>query len=62
MYKHVDGAYELWSDKDIKAGEEMFCDYERDYAPCEWYDKMQNTLGNVPLSKLPKHINAMYVE
>jgi len=60
IYKHLDGAYELWSDADIKAGEEMFCDYERDYAPCEWYDKTQNALGNVPLSQLPKHINAMY--
>ena len=34
--------------KDVKAGEEMLCDYDRDYAPCPWYDEPQRSRGNVP--------------
>jgi len=63
-YRHSEdgGSYamELWTTKNIKAGEEMFCDYARDYAPCEWYDKMQNERGNIPLSQIPAIINKMY--
>jgi len=61
-YRHEDGAYEIWSVKDIKEGEEIFCNYENDYAPCEWYDTMQNEKGNTPLSQLPSKINDMYSE
>lgn len=62
-YRHCEpGVMELWTSKDIKAGEEMFCDYARDYAPCPWYDKMQNDRGNTPLSQIPAYINSLYAE
>jgi hypothetical protein len=39
---------ELYTTKDVKAGEEMLCDYDRDYAPCPWYVELQRSRGNVP--------------
>lgn len=60
-YRHCEpGVLEIWTIKDIKAGEEMYCDYEKDYAPCAWYDKLQNERGNVPLSQIPMHINKLH--
>ena len=51
---------ELYTTKDVKAGEEMLCDYDRDYAPCPWYDELQRSRGNVPLSQLNAEIEKMY--
>jgi len=55
-----EGALELWTVKDIKAGQEMFNHYHKDFAPCMWYDELQRSRGNVPLSQLNDHINALY--
>jgi hypothetical protein len=61
-YRHCEpGVMEIWTTKDIKAGDEIYCDYEKDYAPCAWYDKLQNKRGNVPLSQIPRHINSSYL-
>ena len=38
------------------------CDYDRDYAPCPWYDELQRSRGNVPLSQLNAEIEKMYPE
>ena len=51
---------ELYTTKDVKAGEEMLCDYDRDYAPCPWYVELQRSRGNVPLSQLNAEIEKMY--
>ncbi len=40
----------------------MLCDYDRDYAPCPWYDELQRSRGNVPLSQLNAEIEKMYPE
>jgi hypothetical protein len=55
-----EGVLELWTVKDVKAGEEMFNQYHKDFAPCRWYDELQQSRGNVPLSQLNDHINALY--
>jgi len=64
-YKHLqesryDGSMdffmELWSLRDIEEGEEMFCDYGKDYGPCAWFDELQQKRGNVPLSQVPAFI------
>lgn len=54
------GVLELWTVKDIQAGEEMFNDYGADFGKCPWYDEMQFSRGNVPLSHLAETIEAMY--
>lgn len=51
---------ELWTIKDIVAGEEMFNAYHNDFAPCPWYDELQRSRGNVPLSQLNAEIEKMY--
>jgi len=55
-----EGALELCTIKDVKAGEEMFNEYHKDFAPCQWYDELQRSRGNVPLSQLNDHINELY--
>jgi len=57
-----EGVLELWTVKDVKAGEEMFNQYHKDFAPCKWYDELQRSRGNVPLSQLNDYISAMYDE
>lgn len=60
-YNHDEaGALELWTVKDIKAGEEMFNAYHVDFAPCPWYDELQRSRGNVPLSQLNDSIEKLY--
>merc|ERR1711937_623956 len=60
-YVHdTEGVLELWTVKDVKAGEELFNEYHKDFAPCKWYDELQRSRGNVPLSQLNDHINALY--
>merc|ERR1719313_649374 len=51
---------ELWTVKDIEAGEEMFNAYQHDFAPCPWYDELQRSRGNVPLSQLNESIEKLY--
>ena len=53
---------ELWTTKSIKAGEEMFNEYHKDFAPCPWYDTLQRERGNVPLSQLNEDIEKMYAK
>lgn len=55
-----EGVIELWTVRDIKAGEEMLNEYHKDFAPCQWYDELQRSRGNVPLSQLNDHINTLY--
>ena len=43
-----------------QAGEEMFNAYNLDFAPCPWYDELQTSRSNVPLSALDDHINSLY--
>jgi len=60
-YNHDEkDVFELITTKDIKAGEEMFNRYDLDFAPCEWYDALQKSRGNVLLPELNEHINALY--
>ena len=51
---------ELWTIKDINAGEEMFNAYHVDFGPCVWYDELHRSRGNIPLSQLNKEIEKMY--
>jgi len=44
--------FELWTVKDVKAGEEMFISYSRDFGSCKWFDDFHNSAGRVPLSQL----------
>ena len=55
------GVIELWTIKDVAAGEEMFNDYSHDFKPIQWYDAIckERNLGT-PLSALPAMIEAMY--
>jgi hypothetical protein len=50
---------ELWTVKDIKAGEEMFNQYHNDFGPCGWYDEKHRSRGNIPLSQLNDEIEKM---
>ncbi len=51
-----------WTIKDVTAGEEMFNAYHHDFAPCPWYDELQRSRGNVPLSQLNAEIEKMYAK
>jgi len=60
-YCHDDAdALEIWTTRAVKAGEEMFCDYEADYAPCQWYDELMLSRGNVPLNLLAAYLNGQH--
>merc|ERR1712217_764959 len=50
-------AYEVWTLKDVEAGEEMFIDYKKDFPKCEWYDHYHESNGRTPLSSLGEKIN-----
>ena len=59
MYNHEEkDAYEIWTTKDIKAGEEMLCNYGQDYGPCKWFDEFHNEAGRTPLSQLGDIVDA----
>lgn len=53
---------EIWTIKDVKAGEELLTDYGENLASCDWYDKLCEGRGLVPLNKLPAEIEKMYGE
>jgi len=60
-YNHdAEGVLEIWTKRSVKAGEEMFNDYGADFGPCAWYDDLQESRGNMPLSKLSDFISKMY--
>ena len=61
---HMDkmGEMELWTVRDVKAGEELLIDYKEDYVACDWYDTLCNDNGLTPLSKLGFIVDAMYTE
>jgi len=53
IYKHEEqDVFELWTVKDIKAGEEMFIHYSNAFGPCKWFDELHNAAGRTPLSQL----------
>jgi hypothetical protein len=54
------GEMELWTVRDIKAGEEILIDYRDDYVSCDWYDNLMLKRGLTPLSKLGFIVNAQY--
>jgi hypothetical protein len=54
------GEMEMWTVRDVKAGEEILIDYTKDYVECSWYDKLCVDRGLTPLSKLGFIINDMY--
>jgi len=56
-----EGAIELWTIKDIKAGEEIFNNYSVDFGRCDWYDTLQQARGNIPLAWLEETINKEYL-
>ena len=55
------GMMEIWSTKDIQAGEEMFNDYGHDFTACGWYDDLANAHGVTPLSQLAPLVEQMYL-
>lgn len=54
------GVVEIWSMRDVSEGEEVFNDYGADFGKVPWYDELQKSRGNVPLSLLPEVIAKMY--
>eukprot|EP00929_Paragymnodinium_shiwhaense_P035223 TRINITY_DN19045_c0_g1_i1.p1 TRINITY_DN19045_c0_g1~~TRINITY_DN19045_c0_g1_i1.p1 ORF type:complete len:225 (-),score=21.15 TRINITY_DN19045_c0_g1_i1:389-1063(-) len=54
-----DDTCELWTCRDVDAGEEMFIDYSQAFSKCTWYDERARTYGDVPLSWLAEEIRAM---
>jgi len=54
------GEMEIWTVRDIKAGEELLLDYTEDYVECDWYDALCIQRNLTPLSKLGSTINAMH--
>lgn len=54
----VGGEMELWTIRDVRAGEEIFNQYERDFVACGWYDELCTALGAVPLGLLGLVINS----
>jgi predicted phosphodiesterase len=56
----VKGVMEIWTTVDLKAGEEIFIDYGKDYVKCDWYDKLMKGQGQTPLCDLAAEINKMY--
>lgn len=60
IYSHKEkDVFELWTVKDIKAGEEMFNAYHVDFGPCAWYDEHHRSRGNIPISQLNDEIEAI---
>jgi len=60
IYKHDEqDVFELYTVKDIKAGEEMFIHYSNTFGPCKWFDELHNSRGNNPLSQLGTIIDHM---
>merc|ERR1712007_309413 len=60
IYSHEEkDVLELWTVKDIKAGEEMFNAYHVDSGPCAWYDEHHRSRGNIPISQLNDEIEAV---
>jgi hypothetical protein len=59
IYKHDEpDVFELWTVKDIKAGEEMFISYSQAFGACKWFDEYHNAAGRTPLSQLGDIIDA----
>jgi hypothetical protein len=63
IYKHDEkDVFELWTTKDIKAGDEMFIHYSQTFGACKWFDELQNSRGNTPLSQLGTIIDHMVLK
>eukprot|EP00747_Dinoflagellata_sp_TGD_P055174 gnl/TRDRNA2_/TRDRNA2_149400_c0_seq1.p1 gnl/TRDRNA2_/TRDRNA2_149400_c0~~gnl/TRDRNA2_/TRDRNA2_149400_c0_seq1.p1 ORF type:complete len:281 (+),score=64.81 gnl/TRDRNA2_/TRDRNA2_149400_c0_seq1:75-917(+) len=59
QYKHDEkDVFELWTTKDITAGDEMFISYSQAFGPCKWFDEFHNAAGRTPLSQLGDIIDA----
>jgi len=60
IYKHDEkDVFELWTVKDVKAGEEMFISYSQAFGACKWFDEYHNAAGRTPLSQLGDIIDDM---
>ena len=53
------GIMEIWTVRDVKAGEEMLCDYSEDYKECPWFDKLCRDRGVTPLCDLAREVEIM---
>ena len=62
VYNHVGDEIELWTVRDIQAGEEMLSVYQDDFAPVDWYDELQHTHGNTAIWEIPQLIESLYAE
>lgn len=59
IYKHDEpDVFEIWTVKDIKAGDEMFISYSQAFGACKWFDEYHNEAGRQPLSQLGDIIDA----
>lgn len=54
------GMMEIWTIRDVKAGEEMFIDYGDNFVDCDWFTELMVPRGLTPLSKLADEIDKMY--
>jgi len=48
------GVMEIWTIRDVNAGEEMFINYADNFVACPWFDRLCAERGLTPLSKLPE--------
>jgi len=54
------GMMEIWTVRDVKAGEEMFIDYGISFSDCDWFLELMRPRGLTPLSRLADEIDKMY--
>jgi len=54
------GMMEIWTIRDVKAGEEMFIDYGISFSDCDWFLELMLPRGLTPLSRLADEIEKMY--
>jgi len=54
------GMMEIWTIRDVKAGEEMFIDYGISFTDCDWFLELMTPRGLTPLSRLADEIDKMY--
>jgi len=60
IYKHDEqDVFEVWTVKDVKAGDEMFIHYSDSFGNVKWFDELQTSRGNVSLSLLGAMVDNM---
>jgi len=58
----VKGQMEIWSIRDVKAGDELFIDYGDNFTDCDWFVELMRPRGLIPLSQLAGEIDKMYMK